>query len=292
MLLIEEMKKENTFTDSQKVIIDYMIDKKQEIEHMTLKELAEDTYTSPASFVRVAKKMGYDGFEQFREAFLSEQRYLDAHFQEIDPNLPFGPKDNYMTIANRLATLIKETIDDSLALVDNRRLKAAVNIIKMADAVHISAISYPLLYARDFQLKMRRIGKRVEITELVGEQLYTAPIMGKNDCAIIISYSGETPLNVDMMKLFKKKQLPIIAITSRGENTIRRNADVVLDVTTREKLYSKIAGYTNEFSMKYILDLLYSCYFSEEYELFLDYKRSLSKRSEPGRFSDTEILKE
>ena len=168
MLLIEQMKKEDTFTESQKVIRDYIIEKKQDIEYMTLKELADETYTSPAAFVRVAKKMGYDGFEQFREAFLAEQKYLDAHFQEIDPNLPFGPKDSYMTIANRLAILVKETIDDSLSLVNNRSLKSAVNIIKMAETIHISAISYPLLYARDFQLKMRRVGKRVEIQNWLG----------------------------------------------------------------------------------------------------------------------------
>lgn len=292
MLLIEKMKRGDGFTDNQKLIIDYMLDKIQEIETMTLKELAEKTYTSPASFVRVAKKMGYDGFEQFKAAFLEEQKYLNTHFQKIDCNLPFGPHDNYITIANRIAVLEKETIDDTLSLINLKSLKAAVNVMKMAEAIHISAISYPLLYARDFQLKMRRIGKRVEITEVVGEQLYTAPIIGKNDCAVIISYSGETPLNIDMMKLFKRKEIPIIAITSLGDNTVRKNADIVLDMTTREKLYSKIAGYTNEVSIKLLLDILYSCYFSSEYHQFLSYKKSLSKNSEPGRYSNTDILKE
>ena len=292
MLLIEQMKKAENCTYNQKIILDYMIEKKQEIENMTLKELAKVTYTSPASFVRVAKRMGFDGFEQFRTAFLEEQKYLNTHFQNIDSNLPFGPRDSYLTIANRIAILEEETISDTLSLINNDTLIKAVDIMKKADVIHVSAISYPLLYARDFQLNMRRIGKKVEITELVGEQLYMAPIIGKNDCALIISYSGQTPVNVEMMNLFKRKNIPIIAMTSLGDNTIRKNADVVLDLTTREKLYSKIGGFTNEVSIKFLLDILYSCYFSIEYEANLNYKKNLSKISEPGRYSNTDPLKE
>ena len=187
---------------------------------------------------------------------------------------------------------MKETADDTLSLIEFQDLKKAVNILLDAEKIHLTAISFPLLHGYDFQLKMRKIGKLVEVVDLLGEQLYTDPIIGPKDCALMISYSGETPLIRQMIKLYRRKQIPIIGITSIGNSTLRSNATVCLSVTTREKLYSKIAGYANGTSIQLLLDILYSCVFKENYEVNFHNKKKLSERSEPGRFATYDVMKE
>ena len=59
-----------------------------------------------------------------------------------------------------------------------------------------------------------------------------------------------------------------------------------------EKLYSKIAGYSNENSIKLILDILYSCYFNLMYDDNLARRIAISKQAEVGRESTLEIMKE
>ena len=86
--------------------------------------------------------------------------------------------------------------------------------------------------------------------------------------------------------------MPIIAITSLGDNELKKYADVVLHISTREKLYSKIAGYSNENSIKLILDILYSCYFNLMYDDNLARRIAISKQAEVGRESTLEIMKE
>ena len=49
-----------------------------------------------------------------------------------------------------------------------------------------------------------------------------------------------------LARTLKGRSVPIIAITSLGDNELKKYADVVLHISTREKLYSKIAGYSNE----------------------------------------------
>ena len=292
MLLTERIKSTPHLSDSQRSVLEYMYENPHEIAGMTLKEIAAASYTSPATLVRLAKNLGYDGYEQLRRDFLKEEEYINQSFHSIDANTPFHANDNYMGIASKLTTLMKETADDTLSLIEFQDLKKAVNILLDAEKIHLTAISFPLLHGYDFQLKMRKIGKLVEVVDLLGEQLYTDPIIGPKDCALMISYSGETPLIRQMIKLYRRKQIPIIGITSIGNSTLRSNATVCLSVTTREKLYSKIAGYANGTSIQLLLDILYSCVFKENYEVNFHNKKKLSERSEPGRFATYDVMKE
>lgn len=292
MLLLEKMMHLEKVSASQKAVINFMIESKREIEFCTARDIAKRVFTSPATLTRLSKKLGYSGFEDLKKAFLKEQEYLDKHMSVLDANHPFRKNDNNSTIANSIGNLIKESVDDTLSLIDYDQLNGAVKTIEKADTLHISAISFSLIYAMDFQLKMRRLGKNVEITELVGEQLYTYSIIRNNDCAMVISYSGEIPLLKQMMQVYRQRGVPVIAITSLGENSIRKYADVTIDICTREKLYTKIAGFTSQASIKLILDILYSCYFNLQYDKNMECVHMMGKLAEPGRFSTTDILNE
>ena len=140
-----------------------MCDHSQEIASMTIKELAQVTYTSPATLIHVSKKFGYNGFDELKKDFLTEENYINTHFQKIDPNYPFLATDNYLTISSKITTLAKETADDTLSLIDFYTLQKAVKLLLKSEKIHLTAISFPLIYGRDFQLKLRRIGKNVEL---------------------------------------------------------------------------------------------------------------------------------
>lgn len=292
MLLKERIDNTSYLSEVQKNVLDYMYEHPLEIKGMSLKELSSKTFTSPATLVRLAKNLNYAGFEELREDFLKEQEYLNQKIHSIDANIPFEPKDDYIKIANKLTILNKETVDDTLSLLNYKDLNMAVDILNKANQIHLTAISFPLIHGYDFQLKMRKLGKQVTIVDILGEQLYAEAIIHPNDCALLISYSGETPLIREMIPVYKRKNVPIIAITSIGDSTLRRNADVCLSITTREKQYSKIAGFSNGTSIQLLLDILYSCVFSKNYETNLKNKLELSERSEPGRFASYEVIKE
>lgn len=292
MLLKERIENTNYLSKAQKNVLDYMYEHPLEIKGMTLKEISSKTYTSPATLVRLAKNLNYAGFEELREDFLKEQAYLTQNIHSINANLPFDSNDDYMKIANKLTILNKETVDDTLSLLEYKNLSKAVEILNTSDQIHLTAISFPLIHGYDFQLKMRKLGKQVNIVDVLGEQLYAEAVIHPNDCALLISYSGETPLIREMIPVYKRKNIPIIAITSIGDSSLRRNADVCLSITTREKQYSKIAGFSNGTSIQLLLDILYSCVFSKDYENNLKNKLELSKRSEPGRFASYDAIKE
>lgn len=117
-MLIKEKLKHSKFSDSQRIVVDYMLKAGPKIRNKTVRQIAKETYTSSATLIRIAHKLDFTGWEELKRAFIEEQDYLSSHFQNVNANVPFEKDDSSMTIANRIAVLEKEAIDDTLALID------------------------------------------------------------------------------------------------------------------------------------------------------------------------------
>ena len=291
-MLIRERLENFDFSNSEQKIVTYILEKKAAIEEMTTKEIAEATYTSPSTLVRIAHKMNFSGWSELKEAFLKEEEYLQKHFSEINANLPFHRNDTIMSIASKIAALEKESIDDTLSLITHDDLQKAIQIIRKSSYTSLFAVSNNLLITQEFQHNMSRIKKRVEICLLQGETIFKAHLADPSSCAIIVSYSGETAILNETIQYLKANNIPIIAITNIGDNTTARMADCVLRICTREKLYSKIATFSTDSAIVYLLDVLYSCIFALDYDANLQLRISTSKMIEAGRSSTVDIIKE
>lgn len=291
MLLREKM--ENcTFSNSERVVLNYILDKGTHIQNMTIKEISEETFTVPSTLIRIAKKLNYDGWNSLKEDFLKECEYLEQYFVDIDANLPFKNNDTIMSIAGKIAALEKESIEDTLSLITHDDLQKAIQIMRKASCIHLFAVSNNLLITQEFKHNMSRIQKDVRIHGLQNEITFDAILAQSDSCAIIVSYSGETYVLDKVANTLKNKNIPLIVITSIGDNTLSRKADCTLRICTREKLYSKIATFSTDRAITYLLDVLYSCMFALDYVYNLNLKIQTSKAIENGRFSTLDILKE
>lgn len=276
MLLTEKMK-QTDFSNAETALVGYILDKGTTIESMTIKEIAEANYVHPSTLIRVAKKLGYNGWLELRNEFLAEQTYLQTYFEDVDANFPFQNNDGLMTIANKIASLERTTIDDTLSLLNHDDLQKAKQLLLNAKQIKIFGSNANLLISQDFALKMRRIQKNVVMNQTMGEAAYEAFNSQEDTCAILISYTGENSHILQVAKILQKQNIPIIALTSIGDNTLGSLSQAVLRMTTRERLYTKIANFTINSSICYLLDVLYSCVFAEDYQKNLNHLITISE---------------
>ncbi|MDT2828419.1 MAG: MurR/RpiR family transcriptional regulator [Enterococcus viikkiensis] len=276
MLLTEKMK-QTDFSNAETALVGYILDKGTTIESMTIKEIAEANYVHPSTLIRVAKKLGYNGWLELRNEFLAEQTYLQTYFEDVDANFPFQNNDGLMTIANKIASLERTTIDDTLSLLNHDDLQKAKQLLLNAKQIKIFGSNANLLISQDFALKMRRIQKNVVTNQTMGEDAYEAFNSQEDTCAILISYTGENNHILQIAKILQKQTIPIIALTSIGDNTLASLSQAVLRMTTRERLYTKIANFTINSSICYLLDVLYSCVFAEDYQKNLNHLITISE---------------
>ena len=291
MFLIEKMEL-YPFSANELHIAEYLLEERYHIENKTSADIAKETYSSKSALTRFAQKLDYKGWVDFKKAFLSELAYIDKHNSNIDANYPFSAKDDFLSIAHKIANLEKEAIDDTLSLVEQTSLSKAVSIIDRAETVHVFAASNNLLNAQEFSHNLSRIQKDVRIHQLQGEHLFKAFLAKKESCALIISYSGETVSLKHTCRILKRQQIPIIALTSISDNAIAQSADCRLYLATREKLYSKIGTFSTDRAITYLLDLLYSCIFSLNYQHNADLRKRAARFIEFERTSSSQILHE
>ncbi|MCU5332243.1 MurR/RpiR family transcriptional regulator [Bacillus wiedmannii] len=288
MLLIEKMK-EDIFSSSERAIIVYLFKQRENIKDKTTKQISKETYTHPSTLIRIAKKLGYSGWVELKNSFLGEIEYLNSHFSSIDANYPFDDQDSIMTVANKMALLNQTTISDTLSLLNHDDLQRATNMLDKAAHIKVFSMYHNLLICHDFKSKMNRIRKHVSLCTI--DPHFEAVNSNIETCAIVISYSGESEDIVGLLPFLKRKKVPVIALTSIGENTLTKYADCILRITTREKLYSKIGSFSSNESICFLLDLLYACVFSEDYKNNLEYKIRISKYFD-HRKSSNKVMQE
>lgn len=291
-MLLQERVRTEKFSDSQKAVIDYIFTHTAQIRTMTIRQIAQASYTSNATLIRIAHKLGYEGWEAFKDAFLKEQDYLSSHFQDLDANLPFAKTDSTRTICSKVVELKKEALADTASLLAEKDLEAVCQILESASHIYILASNNTRILGQLFALKLGRIDKKVLVPEVHGEIKYTTWLQEKGAAVIAISYSGETDTILSLARKAAQAKTPLIAITSIGDNSLTGLADISLRICTREKMYSKISWYTTEEAISCLLDLLYSLLFSMHYEQNLERKINTARALENKRNSTSSIIQE
>ncbi|WP_154889129.1 MurR/RpiR family transcriptional regulator [Longibaculum muris] len=280
MSIMTQLEFELEFSESEKEIARYILNHGDDVLSMSVKELAKNTYTSPATIVRLCKKIGLEGYNDFKIKYSAELQYDLHHSNRIDVNFPFEKKDTHPMICHKLASLSEEVIADTIKLIDFEQLEKIVDLLYQSHDIDIYGSGNSLLAAMSFQHKMMRIARNVNLKALHGEQVFLSYNSDEKRIAVIISYSGETHDLIQIAQILKEKKTPIIVLTSIGDNHLSHYADYILNIGSREKIFTKIAPFASQVSMEYLLNVIFSCIFQKDYDQNIQNKISYDKKND------------
>lgn len=280
MSIMTQLEFELEFSESEKEIARYILNHGDDVLSMSVKELAKNTYTSPATIVRLCKKIGLEGYNDFKIKYSAELQYDLHHSNRIDVNFPFEKKDTHPMICHKLASLSEEVIADTIKLIDFEQLEKIVDLLYQSHDIDIYGSGNSLLAAMSFQHKMMRIARNVNLKALHGEQVFLSYNSDEKRIAVIISYSGETHDLIQIAQILKEKKTPIIVLTSIGDNHLSHYADYILNIGSREKIFTKIAPFASQVSMEYLLNVIFSCIFQKDYDQNTQNKISYDKKND------------
>ncbi|ETA79738.1 MurR/RpiR family transcriptional regulator [Youngiibacter fragilis] len=281
------------YKDARKTIAEFILQEKNDLTYYSMKEIADLTFTSKPTLVRFAKALGFSGWREFMVAFLDELHQQESHYAGIDSNLPFKEDDSTSDIIRKISELEIESIHETTDLMEVPTLELAVKRLLSANRIALFGISPNTLVGELFRRKMQSIGKIVNIP-MIDEGGTFSHSLGPNDCAIILSYSGnnESREPMSFIRILKENEVPLIGITSGGKNYIRENIDCVFTISSRERLYSKISNFSTEVSVLSIFNIIFSLLFCENYQKNLEYKIKASRKLEYRRNADLNEMRE
>lgn len=289
MLIRERLLFQENMTEVDKTLANFFIDSGRRVEKLSSRTIASTLFVAPSTVTRFCQFLGFSGYSDFKLAFLKELDYLERNFLNINPNFPFTENDINVALASKIATLYKETVEDSLSLLHDS-LQAATKLLSNAAIIYLGMVGDTFEMAETFKNRMIKIGKTVIVERRTDNLYYSACQVPKDACFILISYSGETESLLKVAKLLQNRKIPTIVLTSFGENALSSMFDIVIWISTREKLIENLGNFSSLISVSFILDTLYASVFQKHYTKNYQTKCDLSQMYEQKRRSLNPLL--
>lgn len=216
---------------SELKIARYLINYTEEAVGISIGELAERSGGSKAAVVRLCKTLGFSGYRDLAielAAELASRQTRESEYTDIRPG------DKLDTIIKNVGHNNRQSIEDTLLILDHGEVKKAVNAVRKAKRINFYGVGASGIVAVDGSQKFMRIRKCSEAYTDPHLQATAAANLMKGDVAVVISYSGETRDIIESMRIAKQSGATIIAITKFGRSTLGEEADIKLFLSSPE----------------------------------------------------------
>lgn len=136
-MLLEKFQDLSKFSHTNITIINYLLQNLNDIDKITISELARETYTSNPTIIRFCHRLGFNGFKDFKIQLIKEINCLYEKINIINPNIPFESADTLTTISHNLSELIQISINKTYLSLNIEMLKKSYkNDIRCKEAFH------------------------------------------------------------------------------------------------------------------------------------------------------------
>jgi RpiR family transcriptional regulator, repressor of rpiB and als operon len=194
----------------------------------SLKEVADDAGVSEAMVVKIAKKLGFDGYRDFRQNVSDYNRLPVVEMHE-----DLSPEDTASQIVQKVFSASIQALEETLAISDIAAFERAASFIHGARQLDFYGVGGSAQIARDVSHKFLRIGIRASVYDDAHMMAMSASLLGPDDVAVGFSHTGATLVTLDALQIARKNGARAIAVTNYLGSPIAELADVVLCSTSR-----------------------------------------------------------
>lgn len=266
-LLIEQLSNRLSKTESK--IARYILDNIEEIKEITSAQLAERADVGQSSVIKFIKKIGFDGFTDFKIRLseeLASKRPLKPDFLHNNITLD----DSLYEITKKISYSHIESIDATTNNLSFTTLERVVDTLDRARKIVIMGVGASSLVGKDFQHKLTKIGK-IALHDLDAHVQVTQAISsGKGDVILTISHSGETSLFIETLKSIGKNGADLISITGSERNSIGDLSHINIPAVATED-FIRSSALSSRIAQLTILDALFIGILKKNHESGLEY---------------------
>lgn len=229
------------FSKSENKVHQYVLNNALQVVYESLSSIALKVNVGEATVVRYFKKLGYNNFTNFRMAVY--KNYENLHIVKDSPFI-----DN---ICENMLEVINTTKEN----IDMQMIEEATQYMLSSSLIYIAGMGISHSTALDMFSKCLRVGlPAVVLNDSHFGYMYTA-IMNDNACALLYSFSGETPEIIRTAMQCKERNIKVIVISNYNNSTLQKYSDVFLKTKGFE---NDIKGgfFSSKLSQLFISDVL------------------------------------
>lgn len=225
-LLFRLRERELSASPAERNVIAYVSAHPHEVVGLSVRGLADVTFSSPSSILRFCKRLGFAGYKEFQRELIAELALLgdkkDVALEDISMD------DSVEHIVGKVMKSNVRTIEATARTLDYTVLERCAAYLKRARAVNLFGIGASRLVAHDLAQKLMRVDKECHLYDDWHDQLLCAKNMHEGDMAIAFSYSGLTQEVLDCAAEAQRHNCPVVAVTKvDGSSKLATMADAV-----------------------------------------------------------------
>lgn len=227
-----------SYNDLEMLVHNYVMEHKEEVKYMTIRELAEAVHVSTSTIVRFCKKTGCDGYSEFRiqfKMFLKEESKKKKQM-----------KDNGMDeILNFLHMVTSIQYEETIDRV-TKKIQEAKQLIFIGIGTSGILGKYGARY-------FSNLGK---YSQYIEDPYY--PIGENMDSTVVIalSESGETEQTIKLAERLKRYHCEILSITNTSACTLAKMSDYSLSYFMARRLVNDEYNITTQVPVVYLLETI------------------------------------
>lgn len=271
-ILLDIKIKYNTFSNAEKKIADYLLNPQRDDLPMFITELATRCGTSEATIVRFSKRLGFNGYQQFKLALAR------SSLSPVGTNIT--KEDSAYDILEKVCSDVYCSLEKTKSAIDKNALQRCCEKILSAEQIYIFGLGNSASVAMDASHKMFRLGLHSTAYTDNHMQSIAASHTTANDVVIGISHSGRSKDVIQALKIAKDNGAATISLTNQGKSPIEKVSDIVLHTVSDETNY-RILGLSSRIAQLAIIDTLYSylvCHIDNAQEEILKTESSLQMK--------------
>ena len=241
--MILDISQENKYTETEKEVIDYLMNHLDLLEELSINDLAKKTYTSNATIIRLCRKTGYSGYKALKVDLIKEREAFQ--FNETTEE-----------IMKNMFSLYQESIKQVYSSLDIDVLKSIAHEIIHKKRIFLFSYGDTQTTVINFTNKLVKVNIFPTLATQFGEERHISKRMNKDDYALIISYRGQERL-LECVQTLSRNHVKIGLITANKKNSLMAYCDDLIMIPDCEK-ENRISTFYSQLAFQYVLSNLYA----------------------------------
>lgn len=214
-------------------ILDYIVQHPLETIYLSAAELGEKAGASTATVIRCSKGLGFKGYTHLKMALV---RLVNTELAPLIDEV--SSSDDVYSVIGKVFSKNTRSLENAMVLLDAEQLHKSAELIAKAKEIIILGVGTSGITAQELNYKMLRLGLPSVYFFDFHTQVLSCANSKPSSLAIIVSHSGNTLEIVEVARLLKSKNVPIIALTNHESSPLTEFTDIVLRTPVPETPFS------------------------------------------------------
>ncbi len=217
----------HVMTPSERKLINYIMDNKQEVQYLSISSLAKNCGISEATITRFSHKLGLAGYNTLKIALAKADRATDLG-DYFDSPEAIHASDTPDAVCKKLCDTYMTALVDTRDRLNTDALDKAADLLSAARHVYCFGQGGSMVIAMEAWAHFSTVSQNFIHIADSHMQLMTAALATPQDAILFFSYSAATKELQEIISLAREREVPFILVTHFCNAPIARLADVAL----------------------------------------------------------------